>query len=356
MEQKYLPIGSVCTLKGKNKKVMITGYYSVEFNGNLKINDYSGCVYPEGMLLPEQNCTFNHSDIEQINFLGFENTEYQTFKKLLDKLTGNDITDEEKAEKFHKDNDMFLTSNSTYSKLLFDENGVVMIADPVVEEKKVKSKYNFDENGTVISINNQENVKNPFFKELPESKKVNDGKTKKWNIFKNIEFDEDGTVVSAEKEKKTTKSSNYKFSDTGVLIAEQKYEFDEYGEIVSATNTNLQDELKDEKKELSTKTFKFDDDGTILSEKEYTFSSDGDLLNTNETKFEQEADIEKIPPIGPGLPGYEEPKKQNKYSFDENGVVTAAPIISTSNEGEDGGQAPAVPNYQFDENGTVISS
>ena len=38
MEQKYLPIGSVCTLKGKNKKVMITGYYSVEFNGNFKIS------------------------------------------------------------------------------------------------------------------------------------------------------------------------------------------------------------------------------------------------------------------------------------------------------------------------------
>ena len=321
MEQKYLPIGSVCTLKGKNKKVMITGYYSVEFNGNLKINDYCGCVFPEGMLLPEQNCTFNHSDIEQINFLGFENNEYQTFKKLLDKLTGNDMNEEEKAGKFHKDNDMFLTSNSTYSKLLFDENGVVMIADPVVKKESVNANYTFDQNGTVISVNNQENIKNPFFKEPIESKKETDGKTKKWNIFKNVEFDENGTVVSVEKEKKTSKASNYKFSDTGVLIAEQNYEFDENGEIISATSVNLEEEIKDTKKEISTKSFKFDEEGTIVSEKEYTFSEDGELLDTKENKFKQEDDIEKIPPIGPGLPGYVEPKKQNKYSFDENGVV-----------------------------------
>lgn len=320
MEQKYLPIGSVCTLKGKNKKVMITGYYSVEFNGNLKINDYSGCVFPEGMLLPEQNCTFNHLDIERVDFLGFENSEYQTFKKLLDKLTGNDMNEEEKAGKFHKENDMFLTSNSTYSKLLFDENGVVMIADPVVKKEEVKTNYTFDSTGTVISVANNEDIKNPFFKEETETSKQNAGKTKKWNIFKNIEFDKDGTVVSVEKEKQISNASNYKFSDTGVLIAEQKYEFDENGEIISATNIDLE-ELKDTKKEISTKSFKFDEEGTIVSEKEYTFSEDGELLDTKENKFKQEDDIEKIPPIGPGLPGYVEPKKQNKYSFDENGVV-----------------------------------
>ena len=41
MNEKYLPIGTICTLKGKNKKVMIVGVYGVEFNGNLKINDYT---------------------------------------------------------------------------------------------------------------------------------------------------------------------------------------------------------------------------------------------------------------------------------------------------------------------------
>ena len=134
MEQKYLPIGSVCTLKGKNKKVMITGYYSVSFSGNLKINDYMGCAYPEGMLLPEFVCSFNHTDIESVDFLGFKNEEQEIFKGLLNRLTGN--TDENATSELHKENDIFLTSNSSYSKLLFDENGVVMIADPVVEQPK----------------------------------------------------------------------------------------------------------------------------------------------------------------------------------------------------------------------------
>ena len=51
MIDKYLPIGTVCTLKGNNKKVMVIGFFSVEYNGNIKMYDYQGCSYPEGILL-----------------------------------------------------------------------------------------------------------------------------------------------------------------------------------------------------------------------------------------------------------------------------------------------------------------
>ena len=76
-----------------------------------------------------------------------------------------------------------------------------------------------------------------------------------------------------------------------------------------------------------------------------------------------------VPPIGPGLPGYVAPNvapspvapqpqtvTSGGFQFDANGVVTAVPTVPTSNEGEEGGQVPTVPNYKFDENGTVISS
>ena len=275
--KKYLPIGSVCTLKGKNKKIMITGYYSVEFNGNLKIKDYIGCVYPEGMLLPNQTLTFNHTDIEKIDFVGFENEELNKFMTILNNLTGN-VSDAEKAKDFHKQNDMFLASNSSYSKLLFDENGIIMIADPVKEEKPKQNNFDnikFDENGYVVSIGNNDNVSNPFHKDY----KVNDTKEEKpsnWNIFSKIEFDKDGTVVSAEKmeDKKESMLNKIEFDENGVVISvgndklnntnnfsNEKVETDKSKTVVSESiNTN--EKLNDKNQ----KNIQFDENGIVISE------------------------------------------------------------------------------------------
>lgn len=287
MEQKYLPIGSVCTLKGKNKKVMITSYYSVEFNGNLKIKDYMGCAYPEGMLLPEQVITFNHSDIEKIDFVGFKNEEQETFKKLLNRLTGNVKSDEESAAEFHKENDMFLTSNSTYSKLLFDENGVVMIADPVEKPKPQKSNtlnnIKFDEKGYVISTGNDEDINNPFHKEYESTETKNENKTD-WKIFNKIEFDKNGTVISADNDINDKKEEML-----------NKIEFDENGTVISIGGETL-------KAKQDFEQYKFDENGTVIS--------------TENDKKEED-----IPPIGPGP----EPNQvKSNYKFDENGVVVEA--------------------------------
>ena len=341
MEQKYLPIGSICTLKGKNKKVMITGYYSVEFNGNLKIKDYSGCVYPEGMLLPEQNCIFNHSDIEKIDYLGFKNDEYQIFKNLLDRLTGNDISEEEKASQFHKENDMFLTSNNTYSKLLFDENGVVMIADPVEEPKKEikKTTWNnvkFDENGTVVSVGVEE-VENHFYKRFEDVKVPKEKNSSEWNIFNKIEFDENGTVISDRENKEENSNLNkIEFDENGTVIAVNgdtlkensnlsKYKFDENGTLISVEEAEedvppigpgLPGYVGSENKKVS--NYSFDDKGNLVAEETYEFDINGNLVSLNKSELEKE---EEVPPIGPGLPGYVEPKKVPNYKFDEEGNV-----------------------------------
>ena len=324
MEQKYLPIGSVCTLKGKNKKIMITGYYSVEFNGNLKINDYMGCAYLEGMLLPELSCTFNHTDIEKVDFIGFKNEEQKTFEGLLNRLTGNDKTEEEKAADFHKQNDMYLTSNSTYSKLLFDENGVVMIADPVIEKTETDTKkdwknINFDKNGYVISAELNEDRSNPFYKEYNTDSKTIDSDidTKKWNIFNKIEFDENGTVVSAETNINDKKDS---------LL--NKIEFDENGTVISVGGDSL-------KEETDYSQYRFDENGTLIAignevienevttvepqkEPNYKFDENGVLIADGKTKIE-----EQITAIEPGIPGYVEPQKEANYKFDENGIVVS---------------------------------
>ena len=59
MEEKYLPIGSIVTVKDINKKLMIIGYYSLEYKNSVKLYDYVGCSYPEGMLLKNNTFSFN---------------------------------------------------------------------------------------------------------------------------------------------------------------------------------------------------------------------------------------------------------------------------------------------------------
>ena len=113
MEEKYLPIGSVVTVKGLNKKVMIIGYYSLEYQNSVKIYDYVGCNYPEGMLMKNNMFSFNHSDITNCDFVGFKDTSYETLNKNLNSQLNTDTKDMEQPKNF--------------LNLKFDENGVVVL-------------------------------------------------------------------------------------------------------------------------------------------------------------------------------------------------------------------------------------
>ena len=83
MREKYLPIGSVVLLKGGIKKVMITGFCSIAEENQEKIYDYCGCVYPEGYLSSDEVCLFDHDQISEICFTGFEDEEEKEFKSTL---------------------------------------------------------------------------------------------------------------------------------------------------------------------------------------------------------------------------------------------------------------------------------
>jgi len=85
---KYLPIGSVVMLKEGTKRVMITGFCVVT-SENEKVFDYCGCMYPEGMLSSEQNCLFDHEQIEKIYHLGLIDDEEKLFKQKLEQALKN---------------------------------------------------------------------------------------------------------------------------------------------------------------------------------------------------------------------------------------------------------------------------
>lgn len=78
--EKFLPIGSVVLLNGGTKKLMITGFCSEANDNKGKVYDYSACTYPEGFLTNNQIILFNHDDINQLIYIGYEDDEEIKFK------------------------------------------------------------------------------------------------------------------------------------------------------------------------------------------------------------------------------------------------------------------------------------
>ena len=80
MEEKYLPIGSIVTLKDDLTMHMIVGYLNKKDD---EIKDYISIYFPYGMITIDAIAYFNHEDIEKIIFSGYKNDKY---KLLNDKL------------------------------------------------------------------------------------------------------------------------------------------------------------------------------------------------------------------------------------------------------------------------------
>lgn len=246
MYDKYLPIGTVCTVRNSNKKLMVISYFSLEYNGNVKMYDYKGCVYPEGLLLPSQTVSFNHEDIENIEYMGYQNDQYQVFN--------NTLTREEVGEAVS------------------------------YEQKPIMTNFKFDENGVVIfdgSISNEpevlENITSPILNSNPFMAKTNyiteeEPLPPKVDIFK---FDENGIVISDESvvssDISTSTTSRYQFDENGFVIADgniredrsniSDFKFDEDGTVISDNVLSIE-----EKKPVHIPAYQFDENGVVISE------------------------------------------------------------------------------------------
>ncbi|MDO4799301.1 MAG: DUF4176 domain-containing protein [Bacillota bacterium] len=83
-----LPIGSVVLLKESTKKVMIIGFVQkqVKEDRSEVIWDYSGCLYPEGYLGPNQTILFNGDQIDRVYAVGYQDEEQFAFKVKIDAI------------------------------------------------------------------------------------------------------------------------------------------------------------------------------------------------------------------------------------------------------------------------------
>lgn len=88
--KKYLPIGSVVILRNGKKRLMITGYASIDMAKKDKVYDYIGCMFPEGVISTEQSLLFDHDNIEKIFCIGYSDDEQKEFSKKLE----NTLTEE----------------------------------------------------------------------------------------------------------------------------------------------------------------------------------------------------------------------------------------------------------------------
>lgn len=89
-----LPIGSVVLLEGAEKRLMICGRLQTDVSTG-KTYDYSGCLYPEGVLDSKEFYMFNSENIKKLFFIGFQDGEEISFKKFLEEQrTANNAENE----------------------------------------------------------------------------------------------------------------------------------------------------------------------------------------------------------------------------------------------------------------------
>lgn len=129
MNKRYLPIGSVIKLKNNSKLIMITGYYSVEYARDLEIYDYSGCAYPEGVMIKSSYCSFNQSDIKEVLFEGYKTDEYKTLTNGLNEIDEEIMTGGEPQEivldELDSDKEK-VNEDKSFKHYTFDENGILI--------------------------------------------------------------------------------------------------------------------------------------------------------------------------------------------------------------------------------------
>lgn len=81
-----LPIGSIVLLRDGEKRLMIIGVMQNDAGGTGNNYDYLGILYPEGHIGEGFQYLFNHEDIVEIIFRGYEDNERKEFLTKLSSL------------------------------------------------------------------------------------------------------------------------------------------------------------------------------------------------------------------------------------------------------------------------------
>lgn len=78
-----LPLGSVVTLKGGQKRIMIVGRMHKE-SATDRWFDYAAVLWPEGIIRSDRLFLFNQEDIRLIHFIGLQDVQEFSFRSQLE--------------------------------------------------------------------------------------------------------------------------------------------------------------------------------------------------------------------------------------------------------------------------------
>lgn len=92
-QERFLPIGTVVTVKGGNHPMMIINYCiypigEVYENGKKidakgKMYEYGACPYPEGLLVSDKINGFNHDQIDKVLYMGYVTDKQKELSRIL---------------------------------------------------------------------------------------------------------------------------------------------------------------------------------------------------------------------------------------------------------------------------------
>lgn len=270
---KYLPVGSVVLFGGKN--VLITGYNYVTYKNGTIFNDYVGFVYPEGML-DGNMIAFNHDQIDELLFVGLENTDYQLLNADLQK---------------------YVLTTALNTNVAGDIGVVPTFSNNSLPNKKtvIANGVEFDENGYVIRVLDEVND-NPFMTpEVP--------------LNNTYQFDKDGNVISE-----------------GVMQTPPMYEFDKDGNVISDASTPVTEIMNNNIQSTPEAEYKFDKDGNVIEDSSIppipTATESGDAPTTS-YKFDKDGNVIEdnafVPPIPVSVE--QENTGSSTLEFDKDGNV-----------------------------------
>lgn len=83
--KQFLPIGSVVKL-ANGQKYLIFGIAQSDTCSPYEQYDYIGVAYPDGNLLTENQCMFDHTDIQEVCHTGYVDEDYTSFIDMMDSI------------------------------------------------------------------------------------------------------------------------------------------------------------------------------------------------------------------------------------------------------------------------------
>ncbi|MFI3168268.1 MAG: DUF4176 domain-containing protein [Bacillota bacterium] len=96
----YLPLGSVVTLTGGDKTILIIGRSQLQMNTKT-LWDYVGCMHPEGYITDKYNIFFQQEEISTIVHKGYEGPSEKHIVELLSKMK-NDMVNLQPTKRVNK--------------------------------------------------------------------------------------------------------------------------------------------------------------------------------------------------------------------------------------------------------------